>query len=167
VRALILIGPPGAGKTTVLIALMDLLTEADVRFAAVEVERLALVNPGPDDDAAFAHLQVLARSFGARGYPLLLVAATVASPDYLRRVLDPVNSDDPFVVRLDAAPPVLRERIERREPPEWSGLQRLLDAASALAAMHANLTGVDLVLSTENASPRTVAAAIQDALSQR
>ena len=164
VRALVLIGPPGAGKTSVLTALMNLLTKEDCRHAAIEVEALALVHPLPDDDAAFAHLQMLARSFDERGYPLLLVGATVETPDYLRRLLDAVGSDEHFLVRLDAPPAVLRERIKRREPPEWIGLQRLLDAAGDLAVTHAALPDVDLVLSTEDANPSAVAATIRDAM---
>ena len=164
VRALILIGPPGAGKTTVLTALMDLLTVGNVRYAAFEVESLALVHPWPDDDAAFAHAEVLARSFGERGYPLLLVNATVESPEYLRRLLDAVAPDEHFLVRLDAPPALLRERITRREPPEWTGLQRLLDAVGALAAAHATLSGVDLSLSTADDDPTAIAAAILEAM---
>ena len=163
-RALILVGPPGAGKTSVLTALMDLLAEDDVRHAAVEVEALALVHPWPDDAAAFAHLEVVARSFRERGYPLLLVGATIESPEYLRRLVDGLGPVEPLLVRLDAPVPLLRERIARREPPEWTGLQRLLDAAGALAAAHDALPGVDLVLATEDAHPRAVATVIRDAL---
>jgi Ni2+-binding GTPase involved in maturation of urease and hydrogenase len=102
----ILVGPPGVGKTSVLTALMDLLIADDVRHAAVEAEALA-------------------RSFRERGYPVLLVAATVESEDHL---------------------------------------QRLLDAAGPLAAIHADLPGVDLVFETEGAKPAAVAAAIRDAM---
>ena len=163
-RALILVGPPGAGKSSVLTTLTGLLTEDDVRHAAVEVEALALVHPWPDDDAAFAHLEAVAHSFRERGYPLLLVGATVENPEYLQRLVDGLGPVDPFLVRLDAPVPLLRERITRREPPEWTGLQRLLDAAGALSATRAALPGVDLVLSTENVHPRAVASVIRDAL---
>ena len=166
-RALILAGPPGAGKTTVLERLTDLLTEDDVRHAALEVEALALTHPWPDEDAAFVHVELLAGSFRARGYPLLLTAATVEGPEYLSRLLSAIGADERLLVRLDAPPEVLRDRIARREPPGWSGLGRLLDAAGPLAAAHAALPGVDLVLPTEDADPRAVAAAIRDALAER
>lgn len=165
-RALILVGPPGAGKTTVVTALSSLLAEDDVRHAVVEVESLALVHPWPDDDAAFAHLEMLSGSFGLRGYGLLLVGATVDGPGYLARLLAAVRADDVVVARLQAPPAVLRERIARREPPEWAGLQRLLDAAGPLADAHGHLPGVDLVLDTSDADPRAVARALRELIAR-
>src|SRR3954452_7293419 len=81
--ALVLTGAPGAGKTTTLTALMGRLEAAGARFAAVEVEALALVHPWADDDAAFEHLAFVAASFARRGYRLLLASATVRGPAYL------------------------------------------------------------------------------------
>jgi broad-specificity NMP kinase len=160
----LLTGPPGAGKTTVLTALTDLLQAEDVRHAAVEVEALALVHPLPDDDAAFAHLKFVADSFRRRGYPWLLVSATVEDSPYLQRLLDALPSDDVLLVRLEAPTELLRERLTRREPPEWAGLPRLLEAADTLATSIAALPGVDLVFSTVDTDPRRVAVAIWNAM---
>jgi predicted kinase len=164
VRAVVLTGPPGAGKTTVLTALMNLLEAEDVRYAAVEVEALALVHPWGDDDAAFAHLEHLAGSFRRRGYPTLLVSATVEDAEYLRRLRAALPADDVLLVRLEAPPALLRERLARREPPDWVGLPRLLEATGTLAAAIAELPGVDLVIDTEDANPGAAAAAIRDAM---
>lgn len=160
----LLTGPPGAGKTAVLTALMGLLEADDVPYAAVEVEGLALVHPWPDDDAAFAHVEFIADSFRRRGYPTLLVTATVEDGDYLRRLLNALPSDDVLFVRLDAPPELLRERLARREPPEWVGLPRLLEAAGTLAASIAALPGVDLVISTVDTDPVLVATAVRTAM---
>jgi energy-coupling factor transporter ATP-binding protein EcfA2 len=164
VQVVVITGAPGAGKTSVLTALIGLLEADDVRFAAVEVEALALVHPWPDDDTAFDHLAYVAESFRRRGYPCLLVTATIVSPEYLRRLRDAVRSDDVRLVRLAAPPALLRERITRREPPEWVGLPRLLEAAETLATAIAALPGIDLVLHTEDVEARIVAAALRDAL---
>ena len=163
-RILLLTGPPGAGKTTVLTALMGLLEADDVSYAALEVEALSLVHPWPDDDAAFAHLEFAAKSFQARGYPLLLVSATIEDDDYLRRLLDSLPRGDVVFVRLDAPPDLLRKRLTEREPPDWVGLPRLLDATGELARSIASLPSVDIVLSTVNAEPRELAAAICEAI---
>ena len=163
-QVVVITGAPGAGKTSVLTALMGLLEADDVRFAAVELESLALVHPWPDDDAAFDHLAHLAESFRRRGYPRLLMTATIEDAGYLRRLRDAVRPDELTLVRLTAPPALLRERITRREPPEWVGLARLLDAADTLAPTIAALPGVDVVLSTEGADARTVAATLRDAL---
>jgi broad-specificity NMP kinase len=163
-RVVVLTGPPGAGKTTALTALMGLLEADDVRYAALEVEALALVHPWPDDDAAFAHVELLAGSFRRRGYPTLLVGATIEDGAYLRRLLGALGSDDVLLVRLEAPPELLRERLTRREPPDWVGLPRLLEAAGTLATAIAALPGVDLVLGTVDADPRSTAAAIREAM---
>jgi len=167
VQVVVITGAPGAGKTSVLTALMGLLETDGVRFAAVEVEALALVHPWPNHDAAFEHLAYVAESFRRRGYPSLLLTATIENREYLRRLLDALPSDDVRLVRLDAPPALLRQRITRREPPEWVGLPRLLEAAGTLATATAELPSVDVVLSTEEADPRTVAAAIRDAVQAR
>lgn len=163
-QVVVITGAPGAGKTSVLAALIGLLEAEDVSFAAVELESLALVHPWPDDDAAFDHLAHVADSFRRRGYSRLLVTATIVDAGYLRRVREAVRSDDLRLVRLAAPPALLRERIKRREPPDWVGLPRLLEAADTLATAIAALPGVDIVLSTEDAEARIVAATLRDAL---
>jgi broad-specificity NMP kinase len=165
-RALVLSGPPGAGKTTVLTALSGLLEAADARHALVELEALAHVHPWPDDDAAFDHLTHVAASFRRRGYPLLLVAATIVDAAFARRLRGALPADEVVLARLEAPPALLRERIARREPPDWVGLPRLLAAVEALAAAHAALPGVDIVLSTADGDPRALAAVLRDALSR-
>ena len=159
-RALLLTGPPGVGKTTTLTRLMGRLEADDVRFAAVEVEALALVHPWPDDDAAFDHLGFVARSFARRGYPLLLLSATVTDTEYLSRLRAALPPADLLVVRLEAQPEALRERLERREPPDWVGLARLLDAATELAGTMRSLPDVDLVLDTESLDVDDVVSAV-------
>jgi chloramphenicol 3-O-phosphotransferase len=164
VRIVLLTGAPGAGKSTVLTALMNLLEADDVRYAAIEMEALALVHPLPDDDAAFRHIEFVAASFRDRGYPRLLVSATIEDDEYLRRLLAALPSDDVLLVRLDAPPEVLHERLTRREPAEWVGLPRLLTAADTLAKSIAALADVDLTFSTVDADPNVLAAKIRDAM---
>jgi predicted kinase len=148
VRALLLTGPPGAGKTTTLTALTGRLEADDVRHAAVEAEALALVHPWPDDDAAFEHLRFVAGSFQRRGYPLLLVSATVTDDADLARMRAALPTEDLLLVRLTAPADVLQARVAGREPPDWVGLPRLLDATARLSASMATLPDVDLVLDT-------------------
>jgi len=164
VQVVVITGAPGAGETSVLSALMGLLEADDIRFAAIELESLALVHPWPDDDVAFAHLAHVTESFRRRGYPRLLVTATIVDVGYSRRLREAVQSDDLTLVRLAAPPTLLRERIKRREPTEWVGLPRLLEAADTLATTIAMLPGVDIVLNTEDTEARTVAATLRDAL---
>ena len=43
--AVVITGPPGAGKTSVLSALVDALSDDDIAHAAVEVEMLVWTHP--------------------------------------------------------------------------------------------------------------------------
>lgn len=165
-RAVILTGPPGVGKTAVLTALSDLLHEDDVRHAAIEVEALRLAYPSLDRQTAFDHLAYVAESFRRAGYPLLLVADTIEDGAYLRRLRAAICAEETMLVRLAASPAVLRARLVSREPPEWVGLAELLAAAETLASSMSALPNVDLVLATDHTRPRDVAAIISDKLPQ-
>jgi hypothetical protein len=90
------------------------------------------------------------------------VGATATSADYLAAVLAAVAANDYLVVRLEADASTLRKRIIAREPAEWSGLPRLLDAADEIALLSRSLD-VHLVCSTEDASPLAVATQIRKA----
>ena len=147
-----------------LTALMGLLEAEDRAYAAIELESLALVHPWPDDDAAFDHLRLVSESFRRRGYPLLLVTATVEDAAYLDRTLRALAADDIRFVRLEAPVEVLRGRLTRREPPDWVGLPGLLERLEGLAASIASLPGVDLVVKTDAADARAVARSLRDVL---
>jgi predicted kinase len=163
VFAVVVIGPPGSGKTSVLTALHDLLSDDDVDHAAIEVEALAWAHPSLGDAQSFQHVERICRSYAAAGYGLILVGATATSSDYLAAVVAATAADEYLVVRLEADPAALRERIIAREPPEWSGLPRLLGAVGEIAEMHRSLEDVHLVCSTERLSPLAVATQIQRA----
>ena len=55
--AVVITGPPGAGKTSVLTALVDALTDDDVAHVAIELETLAWTHPALDDVAWSAHIE--------------------------------------------------------------------------------------------------------------
>ena len=124
--ALVLTGAPGAGKTAVLEALSDQLVVEDVRHAMVETEALTSAYPPLDDDQWLEPIQAVSGLYRRCGYPLLLVAATVESGEDLRRLLAAVGADEHAVVRLEAEPQTLHQRIVEREPAGWSGLDELL-----------------------------------------
>ena len=154
-------GPPGSGKTTVLAALHGALANDDVTHAAFEVEAVAWAHPEPSDDQSFRHVAALRALHVAAGRELLLCAATVTSAAYMRGLLAALEADERLVIALDAPAALLRRRIVEREPPSWSGLPRLLDAAGEIADSSRSLQGVDATFSTEDADPAQVAAAIR------
>jgi DNA polymerase III delta prime subunit len=166
VRVLLLTGPPGVGKTTTLNRLSTQLAEANQHHAVVEVEALARVHPWPDDEAAFAHLSLLVRSYRERGYPLLLVGATIDGDGYLARTMHALDGSEVIPARLEASTSTLTSRVREREPADWSGLPRLLDACARLALESATQAGEALVLNTETADVSAIANQLRHALSE-
>ena len=161
--ALVLTGPPGAGKSSVLEALSDALVDDDIPHATVETEALTATHPPLDDAQWLAHIEAACRLHREQGQRLLLVATTVESHADLRGVLDAVGAREHVVVRLEAEPETLARRIVEREPEGWSGLDQLVAASARLGPVIGGLDGIDLALTTEAARPSEVAARIRDA----
>jgi predicted kinase len=163
VFALVLTGPPGAGKTSVLEALTDALSAEHVRHAAVEVEALTSAHPPLDDEQWPMPVKSICGLYRQFGYELLLIAVTVESEDDLRGVLDAIGADGHVVVRLEADPETLRRRIIEREPDTFTELDELLAASARLGPVIAGLDGIALALTTESERPAAVAERIRDA----
>lgn len=161
--AVLLTGPPGAGKTSVLTALVDALSDDDVPHAAVEVEMLVWSHPALSDEQRVRHVMATCAFYRDAGHRLLLVAETLETEDDLAQLLDAVGADEHFLVRLEARPATLVERIIEREPEGWSGLSELVKHTQELAVSMPALRGVDLVLSTEGQRPEAVAERIRAA----
>jgi hypothetical protein len=164
--AVVLTGPPGVGKTSVLTALADMLSDGDVPHAAVEVEMLAWTHPALSEEQWMHHVRTTCALHRDAGHRLLLVAQTLETDDDRIQLVDAVGADEHFLVRLEAWPQTLVRRIVDREPAGWSGLGELVDRAQDLAASMPSLTGVDLALSTEGEAAETVAERIRAALPQ-
>ena len=156
-RAVLITGPPGSGKTSVLEALVDALSDDDVPHAALEVEAVVWTHPALEDEARLRHVRVNCALLRKAGPELLLVADTVETEEELAQLIAAVDADEAFVVRLRAEPDTLAERIIAREPPRWSGLAELVEHARAMAPV----AGADLELSTEGQTAEDVAAQIR------
>jgi broad-specificity NMP kinase len=155
VRLILITGPPGSGKTSVLTALADALSDDDVPHAAVEVEAVAWTHPALSDERRLAHVRTL-----CAGHDLVLVGETIETEADLAALLGAIGADETVVVRLEAPPDTLAERIIAREPPDWSGLAALVEHARTMPAVG----GADLVFSTDGARAEDVASRIrQDA----
>ena len=72
--AVVITGPPGSGKSSVLTALADALSDDDIRHAAIEAERLVWAHPALSDEQWRAQLAAVVRLYRQDGYELLLLA---------------------------------------------------------------------------------------------
>lgn len=161
--AVLITGPPGAGKTSILTALVDALSDADIAHAAIEIEMLEWAHPGLTDVQRTRHVSTMCELYRDAGYRLLLIAQTVETDDDLVTLLNAIGAEEQFLVRLEAQPATLVQRIIEREPDSWSGLPWLIDHAQELAVTMPALHGVDFVLSTEGQNPEAVAERIRAA----
>jgi hypothetical protein len=150
VFAVVLTGPPGAGKTVALTALSDALVKDEVAHAAVDVDEIAWAYPFPSLAQRCDHLRAWCIPHRRAGHDVLLVAEVIESFGHLGDVLASLSADDHLLVRLDAAPATLRQRIIDREPPGWSSLAWLLDETPRLQAALAELDGVHLVIRSDH-----------------
>ena len=144
--AVLITGPPGAGKSEVASSLHDSLGESGVDAAMIEVDALERSYPPIDRERSIGHLEMLARSYARWAAGLLIVTATIEDDDYMLAALAAIGADETLLVRLEADPETLRDRILAREPPGWDGLPELLNASRSLAASMPELAGVDLVV---------------------
>ena len=124
-RAVLITGPPGSGKTSVLTALVDALSDDDVAHAALEVEAVVGA-PGARRRAAAG-----ARAGTVRRPRPLLVGDTIETEDELAQLIEAIGADEASS-SASHAPGTLAERIIAREPPHWSGLAALVAHARAM-----------------------------------
>ncbi len=163
--ALILTGPPGAGKSSVLEALTTLLEIDGVEYSALESEQLAWGSPWLATAQSLPQLAAVMALQRDAWRRLFLVAATTETTDELRGVAEAVGADRTLVVLLVAAPDVIAARIEAREPDRWPGKADLISHARRPAvSMPRELEGVDARIETGGRAAVDVAVEVRDVL---
>ena len=161
--AVVVTGPPGSGKTVTLTALSNAMVKDRVAHAAVDVDEVAWAYPYPDLAQRCEHLRVWSAAHRKAGYETLLVAEVIESPAHLDDVLAALGAHDHLLVRLDAALDTLRQRIIAREPPDWAGLDYLLDETPKLQVALIRLDGVHTVVDSEELNVTQVVDQIRSA----
>ncbi len=162
-RAVVLIGSPGVGKSTTLALLADTLEAEGVANAVVEVESLARAFPYPPLAQALRALRTVVDLHRDAGHELLLAVATPENQSELDGLLRSLRCADVTVIRLTARPETAVARVSAREPAGWPGLGRLRDTARELGASLDALVGVDRIIATDEATPAEVVAAVRHA----
>ncbi len=117
---LLITGPLGVGKTTVLDAVAERLRAVSVPFAAVDLDALAWASPpGPGDDPyrtnlMFQNLASVWHNFRASGASHLICAHVIESRDELERYRAAIPDAVITIVRLRASDEIVQQRLSRR-----------------------------------------------------
>ena len=165
VRALLLTGTVGVGKTTVAEAVGDLLRDDAVPNAVVDVDWLRAAWPAPPGDPFHGALAlrnlaaVTANYLDAGAVRLVLAGVLETSED---RAAHAAALGMPLdVVRLVADPDVVRDRLHRRHHDADEGRRWHLHRAAELHAIQEASAVEDHVVDT---TARSTAAVAADAL---
>ena len=154
VRAIVITGSPGAGKTSVLEALYGLLDHDGVPHAALESEQLGWGTPWLTEEQTHELLAELCVALRRHGRELFLIAGTTVTSAHVASIVGAIGADRTTVVCLRAAPETAARRVMEREPPEWHGREALAGRARELATQIPALDGIDLHISTEGRHPQ-------------
>ena len=119
VPMLIISGSLGSGKATVLSEVSDLLVEADVAHAAIDLDWLTIMHPKQEQygqQLMFANLASVWPVYAAAGAGRLVVARVVEDRSDLQKYREAVPGAEPVVCLLEASIETMQERIRVREP---------------------------------------------------
>lgn len=108
----------GSGKTTVLGEASDLLTQAGVIHAALDLDAIGggHLPDGVGDDLSVQNLAVISRHFAAAGVTRLLIAEALDSASKRDRLRAATGATSLVVCRLRASFATMQERVRLREP---------------------------------------------------
>jgi len=118
VNVLIISGSMGAGKTTVLGEVSDILTMSGIPHAAVDLDALGMASlpAGAPDDLMFRNLAAVWKNYASAGLTRLLIARAVESAAELEQIRAAVPGSRVVVCRLRSALDTMRQRVRLREP---------------------------------------------------
>lgn len=160
VPVMLITGPVGVGKTTVAGEVSELLEQAGVPHAFVDVDSLRWSYPSPADDRfrtrlAMRNLAAVWVNFRAAGAERLVLSDVVEARDELDRYRAAVPGARITVVRLRAAVETLAARVAARE--QGSGRDWHLARAAELAAQMDRDAVEDILIETDGRSLAEIA----------
>lgn len=121
--AIVITGPVGVGKSTVMAALTQLLEDQDRACAGIDMDYLRWFYPKEPDDrfrtaVGYKHLAFMAASYRSLGIPVLVIADVVEHASGRQALADAMNGYDLHIVRLRVPMHLLAERLRQRESAE-------------------------------------------------
>ena len=122
-KTLVITGSMGAGKTTMIGELSDLLAAAGVAHAAIDIDALGSAHhPRATFDLAaiaYRNLAAVVRNYAAEGVTSFVMAGAIENASELGRLRDAAGGGELVVCRLRAPVDVMEKRVRVREPGMW------------------------------------------------
>jgi hypothetical protein len=126
VDALVLHGSPGAGKTTIAVAVAERLRQAKLASALIDLDALSIVHPHQGRSFSRTNLRAVWPSYAAIPDVRVILPLVVVDEDDLVELRDITHPARFLVCELTAPREILERRVADREPNElWKS--RLLD----------------------------------------
>jgi adenylylsulfate kinase len=118
INVIVVTGSMGAGKTTVMAEASDLLTEAGILHAAIDLDALGVGHLADDasNDLTYRNLESLWKNYANAGATRLLIAEAVESRAELEHIRDAIPHSQMTVCRLKATLVTMQQRVKAREP---------------------------------------------------
>lgn len=163
-RALLVTGTVGAGKTSAADALGDLLADARVPNAVLDLDWLRRSWPSPPGDPfnsamAVRNLRSVARNYLEAGAVRLVLAGVIESLEERRRYREALGVEL-TVCRLRVEPATLRRRLTRRHDDDEARLRWHLARSGELDGILDEAGVEDVTVHVTDDSPAQVAAAV-------
>jgi adenylylsulfate kinase len=160
IPALVITGPVGAGKSTIMRALSELLEQRSIRHIAIDMDHLRWVFPTPPGDRfgaclGFNNLAAIWPNFREMEPECVVIADVVESRAGTDTYLAAMPGTRVTVIRLHVPMPVILQRLEGRQSEqtiEWYR-QRAPELQEILERDHIG----DLVIDVGDRTPEDTA----------
>lgn len=162
-RAIVITGPVGSGKTTVMAVLTELLEERNMPCAGIDMDHLRWFFPKQPGDpfggeVGRQHLSYMAASYRSLGIPILFIADVIEQDNDKSALQLALPDFEVVVIRLRVPMKLINQRLRQRESNER--LQWYLDRAPELEQIMSDANVGDIVIGVGERTPREVAAEI-------
>lgn len=159
-RAIVVTGPVGAGKSTIMATLTDLLEEHGIPNAGVDMDHLRWFYPRQDGDPfggeiGRKHLAYVVSSYREMGINTLVIADVTENEGDKATLQSALDGFPVVVVRLKVSMDLIAQRLTVRESEE--NLQWYLDRAPQLERIMEEASVGDLIIDVGERNPRQIA----------